>query len=112
MDGLINHDYTNNITVLESCVKRFTVSSSSPFEIAVGNYGSVIFLGFAQGIGAIAVLVGKSGSSLTVSNVRDGSAFSSAYFDIHIKSGDSNTIEVTSSVASPSSGTAFVGYIA
>ena len=106
-------DIPVDVTDLKNCVKRISVNSSNPYTLKLGDYGTVIFLGFAQGIGSIGLLIRKSGSStITVINLNDNTAFSSSYFDVHIKSGDTSSIEITSSVASNSVGTLLVGYMA
>ena len=101
-----------DITELSNCVQRATINSSNPFAVKLGDYGAIILVGFAQGIGSIGLLIRKSGSSvLTVKNLNDGSDFSSSYFDIHIKSGATAYIEITSTVANNSYATMLISYM-
>ena len=86
-------------------IQTFRVSSSTPFELPLSDYGSAIFLGFIQCVGAAAVLTVKNTTTVSNINMTNGSDWKVPYFDIHVKSGDSNTLEITSTASGESTGT-------
>lgn len=57
----------------------YTLNSSTPIYLySIGNYASMIVLGFAQGIGSVALLVTITNNSTSVVNITNGAAFSNS----------------------------------
>lgn len=96
----------NGLTPLSEVVKTITVRSSAPITIQTGTFASLLFLGFAQGIGSVAITVKRGSSAVTAFDVTTGSSFSSEYLKFeHVPDG----VRVTSTSGSPSTFTVVLG---
>lgn len=57
-------------------MSKVDVSSSSPADILLSNYGSMLLIGFVQNVGSVILGVSKQGSTLSVRNLLTNSDFS------------------------------------
>lgn len=74
-----NLTYNGNVS-LSRLLNAYSFSSASALNINVGRYCSIIILGFAQSIGAVAILLTITGSSITsIINMVTGAAWSNSH---------------------------------
>lgn len=96
----------STLSTVTPLIKRFSITSGSPYTEETGSYASLLLIGFAQGIGSVAILVKKSGSNISAFDITTGSSFSSSYLTFESAS---NGITVKSTNTSRSWFTAIVG---
>lgn len=72
-------ELNNTLTPLARVVKTITVRASAPITIQTGTYAMVLFIGFAQGIGGVAIAVKRTATSVSAYDVTTGSSFSDSY---------------------------------
>jgi hypothetical protein len=65
---------------VQNYLRRVTLNGgeSATFPIG-GNYGAVLVMGLAQGIGGVCIAVGISNGNLTLRDLLTGATFSSSY---------------------------------
>ena len=94
------------LTTINGLFKTITVSSNTPRTIQTGAYATLLFLGFAQGIGGVAIAVKRTSSAVTAYDVTTGSSFSSTYLKFEFVS---SGVKVTSTNSSNSVFTVILG---
>lgn len=101
-----NLTYNGDVS-LSRLLNAYSFSSASALNVNVGRYCSIIIMGFAQGIGAVAIMLTKVGSSITsIINMQTGAAWSDAHLTFSISN---NVLTVTSDSTSISNLTFIYG---
>ena len=72
----------NGVVLTDRFMMDRIVTTSSPLEISVGNYSSLVIIGFAQGYGPLILGVTRNVNTLTVKNLMTNANFSSSYLTI------------------------------
>ena len=91
--------YKNNVS-LASMLMSYSLSSSSSVTLTDVRYTSLIILGFAQGIGDVAILLTVGSGSITSTiNMKTGAAFSSSHLTFSLSG---QTLTISSDVAQAS----------
>ena len=65
----------SNLTPIADRFQIIKVNSGLPKDIGVGGYGSFLVLGFAQGIGGVAIAVNKSSTTVSAFDITTGTAW-------------------------------------
>lgn len=103
-----NLTYNGNVS-LSKLLNAYTLTSTTPININVGRYCSIIIMGFAQGIGAVAILLTVTSSSISNTiNMLTGAAWSNSHLTFSISN---NVLTVTSDITSVSNLTFIYGGI-
>lgn len=101
-----NLTYNGDVS-LSRLLNAYSFSSASALNVNVGRYCSIIILGFAQSIGAVAILLTITGSSITsIINMQTGAAWSNQYLTFSLSN---NVLTVTSNSKSISNLTFIYG---
>ena len=92
VDGLLDTKASSN------WINQYTASSGNPATIAnIGNFGSVMLIGCAQGIGGVAILIKITSNAISsIIDMYTGNPFSSSYLSITFDSTTHSVILTTS----------------